>query len=123
MILIYAILFILFEAVIEALLKKRYPSSWIFKGWVQWIIAIALFILWFALVYSSDVEVWKLIVGIILVRFALFDLIWNITFGVSIWYYGTTKLYDRIMFALGSWGWFMKGISGIVGICFLMGWT
>ena len=38
-------------------------------------------------------------------------------------YYGTTKLYDRIMFELGGFGWMMKLIFGIIGVVFLMGWS
>lgn len=124
MILLYALIFILTEAVAEALLKRYYPNLFIFKWWVQWIIAIVLFLIWFVIAYNFDgyyVETWKLIIGMILVRFALFDVIWNITSGMPIGYYGTTKLYDRIMFKLGSWGWFMKFVCGIVGIVFLLG--
>ena len=123
MILLYAILFILFEAVTEAILKKRYPSSWIFKGWVQWVIAIALFALWFVIIFLCDgyvIETWKLILGFIFVRFLVFDVVWNLVYGVKWSYYGKTKLYDRIMDSLGSWGWFMKAVCGIVGIVFLL---
>jgi hypothetical protein len=123
MILLYAILFISFEAVAEALLKKRYTTSFIFKGWVQWLIAIALFLVWFVIAYRSDIETWKLILGFVFVRFLVFDVVWNIVRGVKWNYYGTTKLYDRIMIRLGSFGWFIKAVAGIVGIVFLMGWS
>jgi len=125
MILLLAILFILFEAITEALIKKRYPSSFIFKWWFQWIIAIALFAIWlFVIALPFDkyyVETWKLITGFVFVRFAVFDLAFNLTFGLKWNYYGTTKLYDRIMAELGSWGWMMKLILGIIGIVFLLG--
>ena len=35
---------------------------------------------------------------------------------------GRQSLYDRIMFKLGGWGWFMKAVAGIVGVVFLIGW-
>ena len=125
MILLLAILFILFEAILEALIKKHYPDSFIFKWWLQWIIAIALFAIWlFVIALPFDkyyVETWKLITGFVFVRFAVFDLAFNLTFGLKWNYYGTTKLYDRIMAELGSWGWMMKLILGIIGIIFLLG--
>jgi hypothetical protein len=98
MILFYAILFILFEAIGEALLKKHYPTSYIFKGWLQWVIAIALFLIWFVIAYNFDkyyVETWKLITGFVFVRALIFNPIYNIVSGLPISYYGTTKLYDR----------------------------
>lgn len=124
MILFYAFLFIVFEAITEALIKQFHPGSFIFKWWVQWIIAIGLFLIWYFLMQGFDkyyVENWKLITGFIFVRFAVFDLVYNITFGNPLFYYGTTKLYDRIMAELGGWGWMAKIICGIMGICFLLG--
>lgn len=126
MILLTAILFILFEAITEALLKKRYPSSWIFNGIVQWIIAIALFALWFVIAYNFDkyyVETWKLILGFPFVRSLIFTPTYNLVFGNPIGYYGMSKWYDRQMDKLGSWGWFMVSILAVVGSCFLMGWV
>jgi hypothetical protein len=125
--LITALVFILTEAILEALLKKRYPNSFIFKWWVQWIIAIGLFLIWlFLIALPFDkyfVETWKLIAGFVFVRYLVFDVVWNLVYGVKWDYYGTTKLYDRVMTKLGSWGWMMKAICGIIGICFLLGWS
>lgn len=124
MILLYAFLVILFEAISEALIKQSHPGSFIFKGFIQWIIAIGLFAVWFWLMQGFDkyyVENWKLITGFVFVRFMIFDLVYNITFGNPLFYYGTTKLYDRIMAELGGWGWMVKGILGIMGIIFLLG--
>jgi hypothetical protein len=126
MILIYALIFILGESIGEGLLKRFNKAEWLFDNFIQWVVAIFLFGLWFIIAYHFDgyyVPVWKLIVGMISVRFALFDVIWNISRGVKWNYYGTTKLYDRILTKLGSWGYMMKVICGIVGIVFLMGWS
>ena len=125
MVLIIALLFILTESITEALIKKRYPDSFIFKWWVQWIIAFALFLGWFIWALNFDkyyVPTWKLITGFIFVRFAIFYIAYNLTSGLKWNYYGTTKLYDRIMIRLADWGWFMKAVLGIIGICFLLGW-
>ena len=127
MILLFAILFISFEAIGEAILKRFKPSSIIFNGIVQWVIAIVLFGLWFVLAYNSDkyyVPVWKLTCGFIFVRFALFDLIYNLTAGLPWDYYGKTKLYDRIMYYFGGFGWFVKIFMAVpVGVAFLLGWA
>lgn len=63
-----------------------------------------------------------IIIGFFLLRFALFDSVWNIAAGQRWDYYGGTKAYDRFMTTLGSWGWMLKGIAGIWGIAWLMGW-
>ena len=103
MILTFAIFLILTEAIIEALIKKRYPSSDIFKGWLQWVIAIGLFLGWLWIAYTfSSVPLWKLIVGFVFIRFAIFDIAFNLTFGLPIYFIGTTKLYDRL------WQWFFR---------------
>jgi hypothetical protein len=125
--LITALLFILFEAIGEALIKMYRPklSVIVFKWWLQWIIAIALFGIWlFVIALPFDkyyVPVIKLILGFIFVRFLIFDFAYNITSGLPLMFYGTTKLYDRIMAKLGGWGIMMKFILGIIGICFLIG--
>jgi len=123
--LLTAILTILFEAITEGLLKRFNKAQWLFNNYVQAVIAVGLFIVWlfvFALPFDGYyVPTIKLITGFIFVRFAIFDVTWNLARGVKINYYGTTKLYDRIMVRLGSFGWFLKLICGIVGICFLIG--
>lgn len=63
-----------------------------------------------------------IIIGFFLLRFALFDTAWNIAAGQSWDYYGGTKLYDRVMVQLGAWGWMLKGIAGLWGIAWLLGW-
>jgi len=125
--LLSAIIIILFEAIGEGLLKRFKKAEWLFDNFVQWVVAIALFTIWFlifALPFDKFyVPVWKIVLGFVFVRFAIFDVTWNIARGVKWNYYGTTKLYDRIMFELGEWGWMMKIICGIIGVVFLMGWS
>ena len=69
------------------------------------------------------VPTWKIITGLVFVRFAIFDVAWNLARGVKWNYYGTTKWYDRVMYELGSFGWMLKGISGIIGTIFLLGYS
>lgn len=49
-------------------------------------------------------------------------MLWNLSRGVEWNYYGTTKLYDRVMYELAEFGWFLKVIAGAVGGVFLLGW-
>ena len=126
MILITALIIILTEAIGEGLLKrlKSPVNEIIFDAWVQWVIALMMFGIWFVWAIHFDgyyVPTWKMITGFILVRFAIFDVTINLAWGQKWDYYGTTKLYDRIMYELGSFGWMMKVISGIIGTIFLLG--
>jgi len=126
MLLIIAIAIILIEAIGEGLLKRfNSPiNEIIFDAWIQWVIALMFFGSWFIWAIHFDgyyVPTWKMITGFILVRFAIFDVAINLAWGQKWNYYGTTKLYDRIMYELGSFGWMMKVISGIIGMVFLLG--
>ena len=126
MILITAILVILIEAIGEGLLKRFSLAEELFDTWTQWIIALLLFGVWFIISLHFDgyyVPAWKIITGFILVRFAIFDVTINLAWGQKWYYYGTVKLYDRIMYELGSFGWMMKVISGIIGTIFLLGYS
>ena len=126
MLLIIAIAIILIESVTEGLLK-RFNSSInevIFDAWIQWVIALIMFFIWFIWAIHFDgyyVPTWKMITGFVLVRFAIFDVTINLAWGQKWDYYGTTKWYDCIMYELGSFGWFLKAISGIIGTIFLLG--
>lgn len=126
MLLLLAILFILFEAVSEGLLKRFSLADFIFNNFIQWLIAIFLFALWFVIAYNFDnyyVETWKLITGFVFVRFGIFDIAYNLSNGQKWNYYGKTKLYDRIMYYFGGFGWWIKLCCGIVGVSFLAGWS
>jgi hypothetical protein len=125
MLLFTAILFIAFEAIAEGLAKRfNFADDFIFDAWVQWVIALLLFGGWLVIALQFNeyfVPVVKLILGFVFVRFAIFDIAWNLSRGVEWNYYGTTKLYDRVMYELGEWGWMAKGICGLVGVVFLLG--
>lgn len=129
MILFYAILFILIQPVFEAI-QNAFKPEWNSEvGKINPAIRIILIEVWFFFFTSPTiyyVPMWQLIVGYILVCFALYDSIWNLTSiicgkKISIWYYGTTKWYDRVMYQLGGFGWMLKAIAGIVGGVFLLG--
>jgi hypothetical protein len=123
--LLTALIFILFEAVTEGLLKRFNKADWLFVNWVQWLTAFALFASWFVLVAlpfdNYSVPIWKQVLGFIFVRWLYFDFIYNLFAGNRWDYYGSKKTYDKIMTALGEWGLMMKIICGIIGVCFLLG--
>lgn len=126
MILIYAIAIILIEAVTEGLLKRLNSpiNEIIFDAWIQWVIALMFFGSWFIWAIHFDgyyVPIWKIIMGFVFVRFLIFDVIYNLSAGNKWYYYGTRKWYDRTMYKLGEFGWMLKGISGIIGTIFLLG--
>ena len=128
MILIYAIAIILIEAVTEGLLNRfNSPiNEIIFDAWIQWVIALMFFGSWFIWAIHFDgyyVPIWKIITGFVFVRFLIFDVAYNLSAGNKWYYYGTGKWYDRTMYKLGSFGWMLKGISGIIGTIFLLGYS
>jgi hypothetical protein len=129
MILIFAILFILIQPVAEAIQNNFKPewNSTIRKIGIPARIIIGA--IWFFTCTSPTiyyVATWRLIVGYIIVAFAIYDTVWNLTSiilgkKIPLWYYGDTKKYDQIMIKLASFGWFVKGVCLVIGIVFLLG--
>lgn len=65
---------------------------------------------------------WKIIIGFIFIRFLIFDYTYNKIRGLSLYYQGTTKLYDQMLSSVpGHFILFVKVIAGIVGTTFLLG--
>jgi len=112
-----ALFLIVCEAVYEGLaIRGNHLASELIED-IYTGVVIVIVSLWLSIV--TNVPLWKIITGIVMIRFATFDIIWNISAGQRWYFYGETKLYDRIMIALGGWGWFVKAICLIVGICIL----
>jgi len=128
MLLLYATLFILPEAIFEGRLSLTQSSfrDFIFKGWVQFVLAVLLFAIWYLLIARNFdryyVPDWQLICGYIFLRFGVFDLTYNL-FAKKPWnYYGDKKWYDKVMVWFGGFGWFCKFTMFLpMGICFLLG--
>ena len=131
MILIYCILFIEAEAIIEGLIKRYCPAvlKILFKGWIQALTALALFAVWLVIALNFDkyyVSTWKLLAGFVFVRFAIFDPTFNLSAGLHINHIGTKKWYDKFLGLIRDmWGistiWFVRGVLGGMGIIFLLG--
>jgi hypothetical protein len=69
----------------------------------------------------------RILVGYILLRYALFDLIHNQAAGLDLDYIGTTKLFDKaLLWIKGMWGmgpiWFTRAIALFWGVAWLLGW-
>jgi len=118
-------LFLLIEAVFEGLRTGGHLLAAELVEVVYLAGITFIMFLWYNIEFSFDTKIasfWKVIIGYILLRFALFDTIWNISAGQDLFYYGTTKVYDRFMASLGTWGWMWKGISLIWGVAWLTKW-
>jgi len=71
---------------------------------------------------------WTVLVGYLLLRFALFDYLYNLTVGEKLFYIGTTKLYDEIWQSFFRWTKFppehfwgmFKFIALLIGITLLV---
>lgn len=130
MILLTALIIILFEAIAEGLVKRHSEaiSAIIFKGRMQVLILAILFLTWLAIAVRIDsyYPVIKLIVGYILFRYALFDVLFNVSAGLGINYIGKTKPYDKVLsWIRDMWGmgtiWFTKAIALFWAISWLIG--
>lgn len=118
---LFVLLFNILEAAYEALATKRKFIASEIAEMVHKVIVVA--VCMSGMFYFGNFI--ELFIGFWLVRFMIFDIAWNITMkilgsDISIWYYGDTKLYDRVMKQLTSWGWFVKFVFGIVGISLLV---
>jgi len=121
--LILALFLIIVEAVFEGLkISGHHIASELVEMVYLVCITFGLFA-WINSVKSFEYKpILKILIGYVLLRFALFDLAWNISAGQEWFYYGITKAYDIFMSKLGGWGWFLKIIAGIWGVAWLLGW-
>ena len=63
---------------------------------------------------------WQYIIGYLLLRIAIFDIIFNLSAGLDPFYIVSTKLFDIIASELGSWGWFMRFVLGLTGLAWIL---
>ena len=102
--LLFALFLIVFEAVPEALYdngKKR--TSGIFEFIYRAGVAITVF-MWVTgscLTFYGQ-SVYVILAGYILLRFSIFDYLYNVVRGLSPFYIGNTKYYDKF------WVWFFR---------------
>lgn len=126
MILIFAILLILLESVSDALALKNKTIAglvlFMYRAMVT--LAIGSWLMGYSIgTYGHNP--YFILGGYLLLRFAIFDFIYNLTAGLKLTYIGKTKLSDKF------WQWFFKKTKFPVGaffgmlklICFLIGLT
>ena len=135
-----AIFLIVFESIPEGLaLNKNIEHAKMIAGIIEFVKLAAITLVVFAYFTAQyprkenytpygnagrwyNPDYWWFIAGYVLLRMAIFAIIFNLAAGVDPFFLGTTKLYDIVMIKLGTWGWFMSFVGGIAGIAFLMQW-
>lgn len=105
MILFTALFLILFEAIPEALSLREIKTV---AGIIEFIYRMVITVIIFAWLVNFQIfhchyeAIGYIIGGYLLLRFALFDIIFNWCAGLPIFFIGKTKLYDKF------WYWFFK---------------
>lgn len=125
--LLLALFLIIFEAVFEGLKTSGFHITSEVVELVYLVVVTLVSFGWLNKVSYLHEEprtesFFKVIIGYVLVRFALFDMIWNISAGQDLFYYGTTKLYDKIMTQLGAFTFILKFTALIWGVAWLTKW-
>lgn len=107
--LLVALFLILCEAIYEGLADRGHK---LIAGIIEFVyrtfVTLAIFALFsgIKLFENNYPDYWYIVTGFVLVRFALFDLTYNLIRQNPVFYIGDTKLYDKIL------GWFFRW-SGI----------
>lgn len=130
MILLAAIFLIVFEAIPEALaLRGHKTAAGILEGFYRAVITTIVFAWLMGLCFSHyGYSVYYTIGGYLLLRFALFDIIYNLTAGLPIFYIGCTKLSDKLWqkffnwthFPVGAFFGMLKFICTAIGVVWLL---
>jgi glucan phosphoethanolaminetransferase (alkaline phosphatase superfamily) len=102
--LLLALFLIIFEAIPESLYDNRKKS---FSGVIEFIyragVAIGLFMWVVGISFQPrGLNIYVILAGYLLLRFSIFDYIYNIIRGLSPFYLGDTKYYDKF------WTWFFR---------------
>ena len=123
-VLIMAILLIAFEAIYEGLKARKFHIASEIVEFVYLFLITSVAFLW--LLNITWITVWyipayKVIIGYIFLRFAIFDFIWNLSAGQSLFYRGKTKLFDKIFAKVPTnFLTFVKIILFIISIVWLL---
>lgn len=134
MLLLAALFLIIFEAVYEGLQIRGWKGI---AGIIEFIYLAVIIIAFFAYTLNilfpfhtltwMEVPLWKTLLGFVFLRFALFDLFWNISAGVSLFYIGKTKYFDKFWQWLIAKGriaiglvWFLRFILFCIALAWLL---
>jgi hypothetical protein len=131
MILFLAVFINMLEAVLEAIFNFKDNKLHRVIEKFHILVVLMFFALWVLSIYWMPYSLGyvRLFLGFWFVRFLVYDFVWNLTtiiLGIKIplFYNGDgkdNKWYEDIMIELGGFGWFMKLVIGLIGICFLLG--
>jgi len=110
-ILLFTLLFNALDAISDALYDEGHK---LLSGMLEFILKagiVLICLLWFkGIVYfSTDKEFWSLVISFALVRYAIFNLIYNAIRSLNLGYIGNTKLQDKILR-------FVASIIGMTGV-------
>ena len=107
-------LIVLFLIITEAISEALYDNgSKTLSGVFEFILRAAttiVVLLWLFGIdspFGYELSLFQLIGGYVLLRFALFDVTYNLTRGLEVFYVGETKIYDKVWKAFFRW----SGIS------------
>lgn len=127
MILIFTIFLILFESIPEALVLRGHKTiAGVIEGVYRAVVTLAIGAWLMGYSIGTYGENWVFILGgYLLLRFAIFDFVYNAVAGLKLTYIGKTKISDKL------WQWFFAKTHFPVGlffgmlklICFLIGLT
>lgn len=125
--LLIALFLILFEAISEGLRDKGHKAI---AGVIELLYRAAITLVVFAwflgnvfvFEYRTD-NYFVTIIGYVLLRFALFDIAYNLTIGEAINHIGTTKFYDKLLRKIHPMMLLLvRFVCLLIGVAFLMGW-
>lgn len=97
-----ALFLILTESVSEALADNGKKTIAGIIEFIKLAMVTLIVFAWLDLTYPKwmwwhEVNYWQVVVGYVLVRFAIFDLVYNLIVRYPLFYIGTTKLSDKLL--------------------------
>lgn len=127
MILLTVLFLILFEAVYEGLaLRGKKTLAGVIEGIYLMIVTIIV-LAWISGVLYLDYgkNFYFIVGGYVLMRFALFDIVYNLVAGLPLFFIGTTKITDKLWQKFFNWSHFPVGafFGMLKFICFCIGLT
>jgi len=126
-----ALFLIFFESIPEALYDRGKKTL---SGVLEFIYLIVVTFAVFAvfngvILINADTCLWRVLVGYALLRFAIFDVAYNLARGNSLLFIGSSKLFDKaqswliLRFCINlTLIMFVKFIALLWGVAWLMGW-
>jgi hypothetical protein len=118
----FALLLTLPEAIYEGLRSKHPAASFVVEFLFRFAVAVIVFAVAGGMTFPGTQDYYLYhIFGYVLVRFAIFDFVYNLSAGLPIFFVGSTKIYDRVLAKVPMHLIvFAKGIALFIGIVWLL---